>query len=94
MERLGLVGVDVFDRVEEFICKQLGEDVVEFKKPKHTLDDVVGFSKLKDFEAYFNTCNGHPNASGYKLMARTFAKYLAKSGHLHSRIGAASIRNP
>ena len=36
-------------KVEQFIGAQLGDDVVEFKKPTHTLDDVIGFSKLKDF---------------------------------------------
>lgn len=40
---------DVVGKVEEFIQAQLGEDVIEFKKPSHTLDDVVGFSKLKRF---------------------------------------------
>ena len=40
---------DVVGKVEEFICAQLGDDVVEFKKPSHSLNDVVGFSKLKDF---------------------------------------------
>ncbi|GMV99590.1 MAG: hypothetical protein AMXMBFR84_07290 [Candidatus Hydrogenedentota bacterium] len=39
----------VVAKVEEFIQSQLGEDVVEFKKPSHTLDDVVGFSRLKHF---------------------------------------------
>jgi SpoVK/Ycf46/Vps4 family AAA+-type ATPase len=38
----------VIKRVEEFIKSQLGESV-EFKKPEHTLKDVVGFSKLKRF---------------------------------------------
>ena len=33
---------DLIDKVEEFIQAQVGEDVVEFKKPSHTLDDVVG----------------------------------------------------
>ena len=40
---------DVVDKVQEFIQAQLGEDVVEFEKPKHTLADVVGFSRLKRF---------------------------------------------
>jgi hypothetical protein len=40
---------DVVSKVEEFIQAQLGEDVVEFKRPSHTLDDVVGFSRLKQF---------------------------------------------
>ncbi len=39
----------VVGKVEEFIQSQLGDDVVEFKKPEHTLDDVVGFSQLKSF---------------------------------------------
>lgn len=40
---------DVVGKVEEFIQAQLGEDVIEFKKPSHTLDAVAGFSKLKQF---------------------------------------------
>ncbi len=40
---------DVVDKVETFIKDQLGEDVVEFKKPEHSLKDVVGFARLKDF---------------------------------------------
>ena len=44
-----LTAEDVIEKVEEFIAAQLGEDVVEFKKPQHTLDDVVGFSRLKEF---------------------------------------------
>ncbi|MDX1929236.1 MAG: AAA family ATPase [Pirellulaceae bacterium] len=40
---------DVVRQVEHFIQSQLGEDVVEFKKPKHTLKDIVGFSNLKKF---------------------------------------------
>ncbi len=40
---------DVVRQVELFIQSQLGEDVVEFKKPKHTLQDVVGFTSLKKF---------------------------------------------
>jgi hypothetical protein len=39
----------VVGKVEEFIQAQLGDDVVEFKKPEHTLDDVIGFSQLKQF---------------------------------------------
>jgi SpoVK/Ycf46/Vps4 family AAA+-type ATPase len=39
----------VVDKVQQFIQGQLGEDVVEFKKPDHTLDDVVGFTRLKEF---------------------------------------------
>jgi len=40
---------DVVDKVEEFIQGQLGEDVVEFKKPGHRLEHVVGFTGLKEF---------------------------------------------
>ncbi len=39
----------VIPKVEEFIKSQLGEDVVEFKKPEHSLDDVVGNTGLKEF---------------------------------------------
>lgn len=39
----------VFEKVEEFIRTQLGDDVVDFKKPTHDLDDVVGFTQLKEF---------------------------------------------
>jgi hypothetical protein len=41
--------VDLVAKVEEFIQAQLGEDVVEFKKPTHTLDVVQGNRKLKEF---------------------------------------------
>ncbi|MBN1902904.1 AAA family ATPase [Candidatus Sumerlaeota bacterium] len=40
---------DVVNRVEEFIQQQLGEDIVEFKKPRHNLKDVIGFTNLKKF---------------------------------------------
>lgn len=39
----------IVSKVEEFIKSQLGDDVVEFKKPTHKLNDCVGFSKLKRF---------------------------------------------
>ena len=45
-------GVDaalVNAKVEEVIAAQLGEDVIEFKRPTHTLDDVIGFTRLKAF---------------------------------------------
>lgn len=42
---------DVIDKVEQYIQSQLGEDIVEFKKPAHTLEDVVGFRRLKTFLA-------------------------------------------
>jgi len=44
---------DVVRQVEQFIQSQLGEDVIEFKKPKHTLKDVVGFANLKKFLAEY-----------------------------------------
>ncbi len=40
---------DVVAKVEAYIQSQLGEEVVEFKKPEHRLADVVGFSRLKTF---------------------------------------------
>jgi hypothetical protein len=40
---------DVVAKVEEYIQGQLGEDVVEFEKPTHTLQDVMGYSRLKGF---------------------------------------------
>ncbi|MBN1674737.1 MAG: AAA family ATPase [Kiritimatiellae bacterium] len=44
-----LTPADVIAKVEVYIQDQLGEDVVEFKKPEHTLEDVVGFRNLKQF---------------------------------------------
>ena len=40
---------DVIEKVSEFIQAQLGEDVVEFKKPAHSLKDIVGNQKLVEF---------------------------------------------
>ncbi|MCA9265183.1 MAG: ATP-binding protein [Planctomycetales bacterium] len=40
---------DLIIKVEAYIQSQVGEDVVEFKKPTHTLDDVVGCANLKEF---------------------------------------------
>lgn len=40
---------DLVDKVEEFIQSQVGEDVVEFKKPAHRLEHVVGCTNLKEF---------------------------------------------
>lgn len=40
---------DTTAQVEDFIQSQLGEDVIEFKKPVQTLKDVIGFRKLKEF---------------------------------------------
>jgi len=40
---------DVVGKVEEHIKSQLGEDIVEFKKPGHSLKNVIGFRGLKRF---------------------------------------------
>jgi AAA+ superfamily predicted ATPase len=40
---------DLIEKVEEFIQAQVGEDVVEFKKPSHNLAHVVGCTRLKAF---------------------------------------------
>ncbi len=40
---------DISVKIEEFLVSQLGEGVVEFKKPHHTLDNVVGNGRLKKF---------------------------------------------
>ena len=40
---------NVIEKVSEFIQAQLGEDVVEFKKPAHSFKDIVGNQKLVDF---------------------------------------------
>ncbi|MFK7788635.1 MAG: AAA family ATPase [Phycisphaeraceae bacterium] len=39
----------VIAQVESYILGQLGEDVVAFSKPAHTLDQVVGYTHLKAF---------------------------------------------
>lgn len=36
-------------KVEEYIGGQLGDGVIEFKKPSHKLDKVIGFRQLKEF---------------------------------------------
>lgn len=44
---------EVVSQVEHYIQSELGEDVVEFKKPTHTLKQVVGATRLKRFlDAY------------------------------------------
>jgi SpoVK/Ycf46/Vps4 family AAA+-type ATPase len=40
---------DIFEQVERFIKSQVGEDTIEFKKPEHSLDDVMGNTRLKRF---------------------------------------------
>lgn len=39
----------VVAKVESFIQSQVGEDVVEFKKPEHKIEELVGFTSLKKF---------------------------------------------
>mgnify|MGYP001554326065 CR=1 FL=1 len=48
-EKRKLTLKDVISKVETYIQSQLGEDVVEFKKPSHQLKDVIGFTDLKAF---------------------------------------------
>jgi len=48
-EKRMLTQAEVVAKVEDFIQSQLGEDIVEFKKPTHRLEDCVGFSRLKIF---------------------------------------------
>jgi hypothetical protein len=48
-EKRTLAQAEVVAKVEDFIQSQLGEDIVEFKKPTHHLEDCVGFSRLKTF---------------------------------------------
>jgi hypothetical protein len=44
-----LTSRDVIKQVEAFIQGQLGEGVVEFRKPEHTFDDLKGFRSEKAF---------------------------------------------
>lgn len=48
-EKKKLLQQEVIAKVEDFIQSQLGVDIVEFKKPSHSFDDVVGFRRLKKF---------------------------------------------
>lgn len=48
-EKRTLTQAEVVAKVEQFIQSQLGEDIVEFKKPTHRLEDCVGFTSLKTF---------------------------------------------
>lgn len=36
-------------KVEEYMVSQVGEGVIEFKRPSHTLEDVIGFKRVKGF---------------------------------------------
>jgi SpoVK/Ycf46/Vps4 family AAA+-type ATPase len=44
-----LTSVEIIGKVESFIQSQVGEEVVEFKKPTHKMDDCVGNTELKAF---------------------------------------------
>jgi SpoVK/Ycf46/Vps4 family AAA+-type ATPase len=48
-EKRVLSQAEVVAKVEQFIQSQLGEDIVEFKKPVHRLEDCIGFTRLKKF---------------------------------------------
>ncbi len=48
-EKRTLAQAEVVAKVEDFIQSQLGEDIVEFKKPTHRLEDCIGFTGLKKF---------------------------------------------
>ncbi|MCF6285515.1 MAG: AAA family ATPase, partial [Candidatus Hydrogenedentes bacterium] len=48
-QRITLSQNAVTEKVAAYIKSQLGEDMVEMKKPSHTLDDVVSFESLKTF---------------------------------------------
>lgn len=46
----GILSIEmIIKKIESFIQSQVGEDVVEFKKPKHKIKDLVGVSYLKSF---------------------------------------------
>lgn len=61
----GLTTADVMAKVEAFAQSQLGEGVIEFKKPTHALKDVIGFSGLKRFlrEEFIPRCKAGPEAA-------------------------------
>jgi hypothetical protein len=48
-EKRVVTQAEVVAKVEDFIQSQVGEDIVEFKKPAHRLDDCIGFTQLKKF---------------------------------------------
>ncbi len=61
----GLATADVMAKIEAFAQSQLGEGVIEFKKPAHSLQDVIGFSRLKAFlrEEFIPRCKAGPEAA-------------------------------
>jgi SpoVK/Ycf46/Vps4 family AAA+-type ATPase len=40
---------NISSKVEEYMISQLGEGVVEFQRPSHTLEQVIGFRRVKQF---------------------------------------------
>lgn len=56
---------DVVGKVEDYIISLVGDEVVEFKRPTHTLDDCVGYRDLKVFlkEKFIPSIAGPPEKS-------------------------------
>ena len=54
------------NKIEKYIQSQVGEDVIEFKKPTHTLSDVIGYPILKNFliEYFIPRIRGNNSISG------------------------------
>jgi hypothetical protein len=48
-EERALTPGDVVGKVEEHVQRELGEDIVEFKRPHHHLENLIGFRALKEF---------------------------------------------
>ena len=44
-----LSAANITSKVEEYMIGQLGEGVVEFQRPTHKLEDLIGFRKIKQF---------------------------------------------
>lgn len=77
-------------KVEEYMISQLGDGVVEFKRPKHAFADVRGFSKVKKFmkeellpafkgtgdEAIAGAAVGGPIGGGKTYICEAFASEL------------------
>lgn len=56
---------DVVGKVEEYIASLVGDDVVEFKRPTHTLASCIGYADLKKFltERFIPAIAGPPDKS-------------------------------
>lgn len=82
--------VTISDVIERFIGSQIGEDVVEFKRPTHTLNDVIGYTDLKGFidreliprfkagkdEALPGACFAGPIGGGKSFIGEAIASVL------------------